>query len=292
MKAPFAPKGDQPEAIKQLVAGARDGLAHQVLLGATGTGKSVAPHEPVSVFLPDGTVFRGPIGDLLDPIFGVEQEFETLETAAPKGWEIYAYNERDGRCEKRAITALSRHRAPETMFALRTSCGREVEVTGDHSVWVLRDGKTQLLRGDEVKTGDCLPVPLRVLAPDAPLQNFDALQFSSTARGARHVRFDAVQLGFHSDWRHSLGFETKDRDKVSRMRCNGEGVEPRLARDILMVSPSLKSGATIGSRRHATPVQWTISPQMNFVWGQFIAEGHAAEGLFSSRRATRKFKRF
>ena len=40
MKAPFAPKGDQPDAIKQLVAGARDGLAHQVLLGATGTGKT------------------------------------------------------------------------------------------------------------------------------------------------------------------------------------------------------------------------------------------------------------
>ena len=40
MKAPFAPKGDQPAAIKQLVEGARDGLAHQVLLGATGTGKT------------------------------------------------------------------------------------------------------------------------------------------------------------------------------------------------------------------------------------------------------------
>lgn len=40
MKAPFPPKGDQPKAIKKLVQGARDGLAHQVLLGATGTGKT------------------------------------------------------------------------------------------------------------------------------------------------------------------------------------------------------------------------------------------------------------
>lgn len=40
LKAPFPPKGDQPQAIKELVAGARDGLAHQVLLGATGTGKT------------------------------------------------------------------------------------------------------------------------------------------------------------------------------------------------------------------------------------------------------------
>ena len=40
MEAPFPPKGDQPAAIAELVQGARDGLAHQVLLGATGTGKT------------------------------------------------------------------------------------------------------------------------------------------------------------------------------------------------------------------------------------------------------------
>ena len=38
--SPFPAAGDQPQAIEKLVAGARDGLAHQVLLGATGTGKT------------------------------------------------------------------------------------------------------------------------------------------------------------------------------------------------------------------------------------------------------------
>jgi excinuclease ABC subunit B len=36
----FQPTGDQPEAIKQLVAGLKEGLVHQTLLGATGTGKT------------------------------------------------------------------------------------------------------------------------------------------------------------------------------------------------------------------------------------------------------------
>src|SRR5689334_21641828 len=36
----FAPAGDQPEAIAKLVAGARDGLAYQTLLGVTGSGKT------------------------------------------------------------------------------------------------------------------------------------------------------------------------------------------------------------------------------------------------------------
>ena len=42
--APFEPTGDQPTAIERLGDGLARGLRHQVLLGATGTGKSL--HEP------------------------------------------------------------------------------------------------------------------------------------------------------------------------------------------------------------------------------------------------------
>ena len=37
---PFAPAGDQPEAIEALTEGIRDGLAFQTLLGVTGSGKT------------------------------------------------------------------------------------------------------------------------------------------------------------------------------------------------------------------------------------------------------------
>ncbi|MCE9647922.1 MAG: excinuclease ABC subunit UvrB [Chloroflexi bacterium] len=40
LQAPFIPMGDQPEAIRDLVQGVRDGKKNQVLLGATGTGKT------------------------------------------------------------------------------------------------------------------------------------------------------------------------------------------------------------------------------------------------------------
>jgi excinuclease ABC subunit B len=40
LNAPFQPMGDQPEAIRGLVEGIRAGKEHQVLLGATGTGKT------------------------------------------------------------------------------------------------------------------------------------------------------------------------------------------------------------------------------------------------------------
>ncbi len=40
LHSPFEPMGDQPEAIEELVQGLNQGLEHQVLLGATGTGKT------------------------------------------------------------------------------------------------------------------------------------------------------------------------------------------------------------------------------------------------------------
>jgi excinuclease ABC subunit B len=40
LNAPFQPMGDQPDAIRGLVDGVKNGMRNQVLLGATGTGKT------------------------------------------------------------------------------------------------------------------------------------------------------------------------------------------------------------------------------------------------------------
>ncbi|KAG0190445.1 hypothetical protein DFQ28_002017 [Apophysomyces sp. BC1034] len=60
---PFAPSGDQPEAIRQLVEGIGDGLAFQTLLGATGSGKTFTMANviarlgrPAIVFAPNKTL--------------------------------------------------------------------------------------------------------------------------------------------------------------------------------------------------------------------------------------------
>jgi excinuclease ABC subunit B len=60
---PFAPAGDQPEAIAKLVEGVEDGLAFQTLLGVTGSGKTYTMANviarmgrPAIVFAPNKTL--------------------------------------------------------------------------------------------------------------------------------------------------------------------------------------------------------------------------------------------
>lgn len=40
LRSNFAPMGDQPRAIKQLIDNLNNGVKEQILLGATGTGKT------------------------------------------------------------------------------------------------------------------------------------------------------------------------------------------------------------------------------------------------------------
>ncbi|SCU76009.1 excinulease of nucleotide excision repair, DNA damage recognition component [Cupriavidus necator] len=60
---PFPPAGDQPEAIRQLVEGVKDGLSFQTLLGVTGSGKTFTMANviarmgrPAIVFAPNKTL--------------------------------------------------------------------------------------------------------------------------------------------------------------------------------------------------------------------------------------------
>jgi excinuclease ABC subunit B len=67
----YTPMGDQPRAIEALVKGLRDGLAHQVLRGATGTGKTFTianviaeVQRPALVLAPNKTLAAQLYGEL------------------------------------------------------------------------------------------------------------------------------------------------------------------------------------------------------------------------------------
>src|SRR5215469_7772036 len=47
--ADYTASGDQPQAIEKLVEGLNEGLAHQTMLGVTGSGKSVGYEDPILI---------------------------------------------------------------------------------------------------------------------------------------------------------------------------------------------------------------------------------------------------
>ena len=49
LKAPYAPAGDQPQAIAKLVEGINDGFRYQTLLGVTGSGKTMTAASVINL---------------------------------------------------------------------------------------------------------------------------------------------------------------------------------------------------------------------------------------------------
>jgi len=74
ISSPFKPAGDQPTAIKGLVDGLSNGLAHQTLLGVTGSGKTfTAAHVIEHVQRP--TMILAPNKTLAAQLYGEMKEF-------------------------------------------------------------------------------------------------------------------------------------------------------------------------------------------------------------------------
>lgn len=73
LRSPFKPSGDQPTAIATLTEGLQDGLAHQVLLGVTGSGKTYTIanvinqiQRPALVLAPNKTLAAQLYGEMKD----------------------------------------------------------------------------------------------------------------------------------------------------------------------------------------------------------------------------------
>ena len=176
LQASYVPAGDQPQAIEGLIDGLESGLAHQTLLGVTGSGKSIGYDDPLYLIEQANgqrralLVKAGPFIDALMVAQGLEavEGGETERYACvDRAFFTLAYDPSRGATGEYPVAALLRHRAPEKMFRLRTRCGREVTLTGDHNLWVLRDGTLQLIRTEDARTSDFLPMP-ESLAADLP----------------------------------------------------------------------------------------------------------------------------
>lgn len=70
----FKPAGDQPTAIKQLIEGVQNGLAHQTLLGVTGSGKTFTVANVIQA-VQRPTLILAPNKTLAAQLYGEMQEF-------------------------------------------------------------------------------------------------------------------------------------------------------------------------------------------------------------------------
>ena len=76
------------------------------------------------------------------------------------------------------------------MYHLQTACGREATLTGDHNLWVMRDGYLRLIRTADALSTDYVPLPERLLGES----DLHTLDLREIVTGRRVVTVEGRQV--------------------------------------------------------------------------------------------------
>ncbi len=128
-------------------------------IGEPGTQMSI-PHDERVVVRRDGETDTTEIGPLVDNIVESREsrEADGHEVAlAPDSLEVPSLGD-DERVAWQSVEEVSRHEAPEELLEFELASGRTVRATKAHSFVVQREGEIVPIQGDELETGEELPV--------------------------------------------------------------------------------------------------------------------------------------
>lgn len=281
--SPFKPNGDQPQAIEKLVKGLKKGEKSQVLLGVTGSGKSLtAPmhvwvyEEKEGKFIPMLTE----IGTFVDRFFSqfpqaVELRDDTevlflknigLKLAVPSIHPVGKY------AQLKYIYALTRHKAPQKLYRVEAECGRSVEVTGNHNFYILRDGALQLRKTESIQKGDFIPVPFcfDAYAPSNELSYIDLTEWAHES-----CFFDipaSSEVPVLEFVNATFGCE-----KRIRMEQNCERLSNTQTSVLFKKYPQARHDAVMSSLHSPRnyPARYPVVKEFLEFLGYYIAEGHA-----------------
>ncbi len=275
----FTPTGDQPAAIKDLMAGLEDGEKNQILLGVTGSGKTftmaqviMQTQRPALILAPNKTLAAQLYGEMKHffPNNAVEYFVSYYDYYQPEAYvpKTDTYIEKDSSINEQ-IDRM-RHAATRAVLERRDT----IIVASVSSIYGIGDVETYQAMALPVKTGQCIE-------RTELIQQLVALQYTRNdmdfARGTFRVRGDTVEL-----------FPAHLEDCAWRFSLFGDELEEIVAFDPLTGKKTavLESVKVYANSHYVTPkptIQQAIK-QMKVDLKTRIAEFEAEEKLLEAQR--------
>ena len=103
---------------------------------------------------------------------GTKGDSQVLDTAGlPGQYFTQAFDPGTCQVDLFPVSSFTRHVPPAAMYRLETACGRAATLTGDHNLFVLRDGHLQLIETADARPSDLIPLPESLLSTAAPVND-------------------------------------------------------------------------------------------------------------------------
>ena len=168
------------------------------------------------------------------------------------------------------------------MFELRTRCGRSITLTGDHNLWVLRNGMPTLIRTDEALQTDYLPVPLELQAT-GDLHELDVLPYlvdTTLSVFAEESVLEYVANGGQTDFvavMRASGVNPHAKLFAIRKRIRGRGIKVKQFIRLGLYKTGKATGWRVGGKldRCRLPAVLPLTDDVLRLFGYYVAEGNA-----------------
>jgi len=158
--------------------------ANMCVFAKSGSGKSTSPREPVLIKDKQGIKLEkiGPLIEKLIKKKGCQKIDEELEGVIDPGVSVYTFNQ-DLKGEWSPVSVAARKKAPKNLYKFTTASGRQITVTGDHNMLVLRNGKVIAAKSEEIKKGEYVPLARNLPEPEKSPQTFNLLKLLKNSQG-------------------------------------------------------------------------------------------------------------
>ncbi|GEM_PF-29688 len=141
--------------------------ANEVVFATSGAGKSIVSSSNVLIKDADGIIRLVQIGPTIDALAKkhvFEKIDDELEGVVNPGIFVYSFN-KQLKGEWSPVSIAARKDAPDDLYVFTMKSGREITVTGDHNMLVLRDGSVVAAKSVDIAIGESIPLARKLPEP-------------------------------------------------------------------------------------------------------------------------------
>jgi len=138
--------------------------SNMTIFATSGAGKSINYDEPVLYKNKRGSLKLEKIGKLIERtikngcLTKIDKE---MEGVLKPNLQVLTFD-RKLKTKWANVQVAARKVSPKTLHKVTTASGRQIKITGDHNLVILKKSQLKLARGKELEVGDNIPLPRKI----------------------------------------------------------------------------------------------------------------------------------
>ncbi|MBI4039477.1 ATP-binding protein [Candidatus Daviesbacteria bacterium] len=148
--------------------------ANSVIFAKSGSGKSM-DYGTQTLIEVAGKIQMAQIGPLIEDLItqqGAKQIEQGIQGVIDPNLKVWTFDKNlKGQWSNVTVAAKKKFSPRNRLYTITTKSGRQVTVTADHNLVILRKGKIRAMRSEAIKVGESIPLTRKINSPDTFTKN-------------------------------------------------------------------------------------------------------------------------